>query len=598
MKRDTVATATLAERPPARLKNIHLVVLAVSLSLTFVVWNYATTLGNRQAANNFDRAADQILELTTERMKRYEDGLWAGVGALNINRGQIGMDDWRIFAQTLHIDTKYPGINGIGVIYNVPRSDLDSFVERQRAQRPDFTVKPDHDRDISLPITYIEPEDPNRQAIGLDVAFEENRYTSLIAARDTGVAQITGPITLVQDSEASSGFLFYAPVYRNGPQTDITARQETFVGVVYAPFMVQKLMAGVLDREKRHTLIEIADGNQIIYDEFHPGDPDFDLEPLFIRKVDLDMFGRVWSVTLRSDAGFRATNAHLQPTIILICGLTIDLLLLILFTWMARSSRNIVRYADNVTRELKREKADLIESNAALEQFSYVASHDLKTPIRSMRDTIDYLKEDLEEMHPQLLEDARINPSFTTLRQLLDRMEALVKGVLECAQIPKKSAPSSHLDPREAILAIGASLNLSGATLKFAGSFPDLIISSTLFSQIFSNLISNAVHHHARPKDLQITVTGQCHGADFELCVADNGPGIESRFHERIFEIFQTLETSQSPNSTGIGLAIVRKAAHAVGGNVSVVSDVGAGTAFHVHLPGVVVTSGQNMAAE
>lgn len=598
MHRNADQIQSPAGLPPARLKHAHYLVLAFSLILTFGVWNYSTTLGEQKARANFDRAAHQILELTTERMQRYEDGLWAGVGALNISGGHTTVADWRTFARTLEIDVKYPGINGIGVIFSIPKTEVREFTLRQHIDRPDFYIHPPHDRELSLPITFIEPEEPNRKAIGLDVAFEFNRFNGLMAARDSGEATITGPIALVQDEGSAPGFLFYAPIYKKGAKSSLSDRRDSFVGVVYAPFVVKNLMAGVLDRSKRSVWVTISDGSEVIYDEHEESDPSIDSYPMFSRTVDLKMYGRNWTMTLSTDAAFRGANEQIQPRIILICGLTIDALLLLLFSSMARTNRRVFDYANKVTKDLRREKKDLLESNAALEQFSYVASHDLKTPIRSMRDTIDYLKEDLQEVHPQTLSDKRIGPYFTTLSQLLDRMEALVKGVLECAQIPQKVENLSPLDPREAILEIARSIPLESDQLTLEGCFPPVLIPPKIFYQMFRNLLENAAFHFTGHEALRIIVTSRMVGFDLELTISDNGPGIEPRYHERIFEMFQSLNTSALANSTGIGLTIVRKAAHAVGGTVSIVSENGKGASFIVRLPNVLARSSSQIAAE
>ena len=283
---------------------------------------------------------------------------------------------------------------------------------------------------------------------------------------------------------------------------------------------------------------------------------------------------------------------------ILACGLTIDTLLLILFGSMARSNRRVFSFADQVTEQLRREKRDLITTNAALEQFSYVASHDLKTPIRSMRDATDYLIEDIEEIYPETIRDKRVFEQFVTLKYLINRMDALVKGVLECAQISRDDRNVPAYGSREGIVAIAEEMRLSSAQLTLVGDFPDLSISSTLFSQIFRNLLSNAVNHHDDPGMLQITVTGRVIGEDAEFGIADNGPGIDAKYHEKIFEMFQSLDPEKSPDLTGIGLAIVRKATEVFGGGVIVRSAVGRGTTFVKLLPRTVRASVSDIAAE
>ena len=570
------------------LTNAHYAVVAGSFVLTIVVWLYASSQAQLQAQAKFDRQSDQILELTIERMQKYEDGLWAGVAVVYVNGGQVALGDWRSFALTLQIDVKYPGINGIGVIQKVPKSQLSDHVQQQRSERPFYDIKPQLGSDVAYPITFIEPEDVNVQAVGLDVAFEAQRFAGLMAARDSGEARITGPITLVQDERSTPGFLFFAPFYEGGFQSSQSARQSTFAGAVYAPFVVEKLMEGVLDREKRGIWIKISDGSDVIYDEHVDNAVGADPTPMFKRHVVIPMFGRSWTVDLRTTLDFRAQNSKSQPRLILICGIMIDLLLLFLFSSMARSNRRIYSYADQVTQALQREKRELVATNEALEQFSYVAAHDLRTPLRGMRDLTDYLFEGIQESHPGILENGETRSQFDSLQSLIDRMDSLVTGVLECAQLTSKPMPLAEFNSGDVIAHIAKDIGLSFDRLTFEGEFPDVVFSPTLFNQIFHNLLSNALGHCDTPAALRVTVRCVCRGHDAVFTVTDNGPGIDPQHHDRIFEMFQSLNPEKSPLSTGVGLAIVQKAVKMANGEISVSSSLGNGAAFSVTFPEIV----------
>ena len=109
----------------------------------------------------------------------------------------------------------------------------------------------------------------------------------------------------------------------------------------------------------------------------------------------------------------------------------------------------------------------------------------------------------------------------------------------------------------------------------------------TRLKQVFQNLISNAVKFMDKPRGL-VTISWEAleeEGALWRFCVADNGPGIEARHHERIFEIFQTLSPRDDPESTGIGLTVVKKIIELAGGRIWVESEMGKGTRFMFTLP-------------
>ena len=261
---DSLAQERAAIVRSGRLHWFHWAVVLLSLGLTALAWHLSREQVDQKAADRFDQAADQVLELVAERMRKYEVGLWAGVAAIQTHGGDIDRKSWKTFADSLRIDVEYPGINGIGVIYNVLPAMLDSYLDDQRRLLPDYRIHPSHDQIDFLPITYIEPEGKNTAAIGLDIAHETNRYSAALTARDRGTAQITSPIVLVQDAEKAPGFLFYAPFYAGGDPGSLDQRRARFAGLVYAPFVFHKLIEGLLDKDKRQIRIKVRDETDVL----------------------------------------------------------------------------------------------------------------------------------------------------------------------------------------------------------------------------------------------------------------------------------------------------------------------------------------------
>ena len=375
---DQLETERMAIERAGRLHWLHWFVVLLSLVLTFGAWQFAKDQIEEKASEHFNRASGQVIELVSERMQKYEDALWSGVAAVQAHGGDIPYEDWRIFAESIRIDLKYPGINGIGVIHHVRPEELQIYLDDQRRARPDYRIHPDHSRKEYLPITYIEPANENAPAIGLDMAHEANRYDTALKARDSGTAQITGPIVLVQDEGQTPGFLFYAPFYKKGTYESLEDRREHFAGMVYAPFVFHKLMEGVLRKETRHVRIRVKDGEEILYDERPETEEARAPDPLFSTTAHLDLYGRGWSFDIWATPAFHKSVSNDQPLVILAGGILIDALLLTLFVMLSRANRRAVRFTDRMTRDL-REKAEALErSNVELEKFAYVASHDLK----------------------------------------------------------------------------------------------------------------------------------------------------------------------------------------------------------------------------
>lgn len=329
----------------------HWLIVGASLILTLSAWYFVQAQGDERVSNQFNRESDQVVELISERMRKYEDALWGGVAAIHARGDRINYQEWKRFSKTLQIEKKYPGINGIGVIHHVLPEEVAAHLAGHRASRPGFRIHPRHNRNELFPITFIEPVNINSAAVGLDIAHETNRYTAAKKAQDTGKAQITGPIILVQDKERTPGFLFYAPYYEGGVYNTTKERRKHFIGMVYAPFIFKKLMEGTLEKEKRRVGIRIMDGGDVLYDENRASEQDFDSDPLFRKTAEVQMFGRTWNFEILSTLSFRQTTGDNKPWMILVGGIVIDSLLFGLFIFLARSNRRAIQFADKMSRE-------------------------------------------------------------------------------------------------------------------------------------------------------------------------------------------------------------------------------------------------------
>ena len=567
-----------------RLRWFHWLVVALSLLLTFGAWYITRQQVDEKVHRLFEREAAQAIELVSERMELYENALWAGIGAIHAQGGRIDYENWRAFADTLSIDRKFPGINGIGVIHRVRPAELPSYLEEQRRARPDYDIHPQHGENEYLPITYVEPVATNRAAVGLDMAHEANRYGAAKKARDTGTSQITGPIVLVQDAEKTPGFLFYAPFYHDEMSTDLATRRKHFAGMVYAPFVVKKLMQGTLEKSRRHVAISIRDGSEVLYDEHVAEELDFDPAPLFKKALSVALYGRVWNFDIWSTQSFRAGATSSQPTTILIGGIFIDALLLALFVLLSRANRHALRYAD----ELRRNTVNLERSNADLEQFAYVASHDLQEPLRMVGNFTQLLQ---RRYHGQLDEKADQYIDFAV--EGVTRMQRLLNELLQYSRLGSADAPlvqMSSADALEGALAnLKSTIDESEVSLEVE-PLPRVMGDNGQLTRVFQNLLGNAIKFRADDRGAQIRVKVQDRHSEWRFSIMDNGIGIEPQYYERVFTMFQRLHSGDEYSGTGVGLAICKKIILRHGGQIWAESEPGVGTTMHFTLPKPKVT--------
>jgi PAS domain S-box-containing protein len=206
----------------------------------------------------------------------------------------------------------------------------------------------------------------------------------------------------------------------------------------------------------------------------------------------------------------------------------------------------------------------LQERNQELDRFVSIAAHDLKAPLRAIANLSEWIEEDLQAQIPGE------NPQLRLLRQRVKRMDALIDGLLRYSRDGKAELATETVDVAEILAETIDSLSPpDGFEIRIVNSMPILQTKQLLLSQVFANLISNAIKHHNCPSGL-IEITVEDLGDRHQFSIADDGSGIpQGESRTRIFEIFQTLNpTTDSTENTGIGLALVKKIVEGEGGKI------------------------------
>ncbi|KGP63361.1 histidine kinase [Legionella norrlandica] len=225
--------------------------------------------------------------------------------------------------------------------------------------------------------------------------------------------------------------------------------------------------------------------------------------------------------------------------------------------------------------EIKKYEEKLIKSNQELEEFAYITSHDLKAPLRAIVQLATWIEEDCGDKL-----DAVSRKNLALLRDRAYRMKGMIEALLQYARVDRLNVGFEWVDTKELLREIVDILNHDKKfIIVIHEPMPSLFTTKILLNQVFSNLISNSMKHHHRKKGT-IEIGTQDKGAFYEFYVADDGPGIESEYFEKIFKIFQTLQSKDELESTGIGLSIVKKIVESQGGDVYVQSELGKGAKF------------------
>lgn len=265
---------------------------------------------------------------------------------------------------------------------------------------------------------------------------------------------------------------------------------------------------------------------------------------------------------------------------------SIGVLALFVLLWLAygryKAETKAKYLVEQKNMEIEVQNQKLAESNSDLEQFAYVASHDLKEPLRM----INSYSNILNKRYQNSIDEAG-NEFLYFISDAAKRMDKLLDGLLEYSRVNRK-----NLDPKQLSLAeivktvtntLQARIQETNAKI-YIGSLPSVNANYTQMIQVFQNLIGNALKFN-RTDFVEVIVDSYIENGDYVFMVKDNGIGIDEENIDRIFLVFQRLHTHQEYEGTGIGLSITKKIVERYGGKIWVESTLGKGSTFFFTLP-------------
>ncbi len=234
--------------------------------------------------------------------------------------------------------------------------------------------------------------------------------------------------------------------------------------------------------------------------------------------------------------------------------------------------------------ERKSVEEALARSNHDLEQFAYVASHDLREPLRMVSAYVGLLD---RRYGPQLDADAR--QFITFAKDGAERLDRLILDLLEYSRLTRGDKPFATLDlagpMQTALHNLRLAIGEAGATIDIGEPLPRVAGDPGLLARLFQNLIGNALKYRAADRPPHVTVAAVREGGQWRISVADNGIGIEPAYYERVFQLFQRLHGRGAYPGTGIGLAVCKRIVERHHGHIWVESQPDQGCTFHFTLP-------------
>ena len=586
------------------------------LGFGLVVWLFSYVSQREQARvlADFENSVAEFRQGLGRDSKNYLDALYSVQSFYN-SAARIEREGFSTFASRLQ--ERLPGLRALSWNPRVVAADRVAFeAAESNAGRPGYSIleksadgslKPASARAEYIPVQFIVPALGNAQALGYDVASEAVRGAALRQAVEAENAAATAPIQLVQGSGDAPGVLVFIPVYLPGTlHGSVEQRRHNLRGCAVAVFEVEKMLAAALTNLKSQgieiRLFDHTDSNpQPLWQSAPPPD---NLRGGLADRFALEIASRTWEAELWVPAAYLLAHRSWQTWTLLATGMLFTSLLgMFLLVVIGRSAviedqvtertsellRANKKLFDETLRserleaEARRQNLELEASNQDLEQFAYIASHDLQAPLRSTSGFAEIIERRLADRL-----DAETRQFLGLIRDSCQRMQGLIEGLLSLSLLSRERPELATVAVKQsvdhALAALDKDLKSCGAQVQH-GDFPVVKGDGRLLTQLFQNLIGNAIKFQPKGRQPKVAIGTEAHPGEWLFSVHDNGIGILSDDVGQLFLTFKRLHRSEDYAGHGIGLALCKKIVRLHQGRIWVESTVGQGTTVYFTLP-------------
>ena len=437
-------------------------------------------------------------------------------------------------------------------------------------------------RETYFPVFYVNPYIGNETAPGFDIASDDARRQSLMKSAEEALPFVTAGVRAVQSDIIGRNFLVFLPQYENVNRM-IVDGQNNLRGFVLGVFSLSDIFnTHVIDEFSpvgiEITLMDVTPN--AIHDpvlHVHSADLGGEVdESLYYEKKLPDVWGRQWSMVARPTTNYVSEESTLTSVVVFWGGVILTLILSMYIMEISRQAKIIQQTVVNRTKELSHLTDELSRSNRDLEQFAYVASHDLQEPLRMVASFTQLLE---KQYGNQLDEKAKGYIDYAVDGS--KRMQRLIDDLLQFSRVGRNEMRLSKVDLNDVFDNICSNLVLlikrTHAKINYQ-SLPVLQADESQMVLLFQNFITNAIKFTKGNPVVSITAEERDDG--WKFTVQDNGIGIDKKYFDKVFVIFQRLHTREEFEGTGVGLAICKRIVGNYGGNLEVESEVGKGTSF------------------
>lgn len=570
-------------------------VILTGIIATLFLSYYIYSTDKHENRLRFEYETRDIIKRLQFQMLRYEDVL-VQTRAFLLSSENVTKLEFNRYFEKLALLKKYPGIRGLGLTLRIPSSELKNHLAKMRATMPGYKIWPDYKRDEYFSLIYLNPlDEDNMKAIGYDMFTDPVRKETMLKAWYTGEPQLSRRLVLVQErgKQEQPGLNFYIPIYKDGASTNtLDQRKEALIGFIYSPFRAYELFNSILFQIKPGIEVEIYDDHKIshesaLYD--HDGQASFtkgrsSSQMESVKR--LSLYGQDFTIKFITTSQFKMKSIYLAPFFVFVTGTLITLLISYIFTIMKRQAR-----------ESQESEMALGEALQSRDEFISIASHELKTPLTSIKLQTQMMKRSFHKCEDEQLIHKKVGTFLEKTETQTLRLERLIDDMLDISRIRsgKLTIEKEELNLNQLIQDVVSHMkeqfkNIPGGTPKlFLAKNTHGIWDKMRIEQVITNLLTNAIKY-GDSKDIEISTEATETHVSFS--VKDYGIGISLEYQEKIFNRFERAGISATEISgLGIGLYITQQIVKSHGGTIHVRSLPQSGSTFTVTLPKTSVDS-------
>lgn len=568
-------------------------VLLMGAILTVIVLDTVHRHGQQSRTSEFERRADEVVTQISTLLED-QQYLLMGMRSLYEGAGYVGRREFRGYLESIDMANSFPGVHAVTWIPRVPHHMVHEFTRSVRDDRtvvaegyPDFELKPDKYAAEHHVVTYLYPMQSNRWIFGFDLSASAERLLTLEHARDTGELTATPPLERDMGSYVLRGFLMMLPVYGDSKPENLAQRRQHYRGMLSGIFRTDGLFAQFeLDQFSAMSIRDVTHAQDpketlSIKPFYRMGDVSSDAATLS-RHI---MIGdRDWQLSFSLDSNAYARLA--SPALFWMAALiavVVSILCTLGAVRMACSRNEALRRSATLSSDLQLVNSKLQRASSDLRQFAYVTSQDMQTPVR----TID--------LSITLLEDALTSRMTPPVRENLNhlqgssvRLHKLADDLLDFAKVDRETRQMKNVDLNQAMGCVQEQLKPlisdAGACITI-GKLPTIHGDNDQLEKLLKNLLSNAIKYRSTERTLVVGVDASLVDDCWQIRFADNGIGIDARFHEKVFEPFHRLHRHDDIVGTGLGLRICKQIVECHEGQIYIDASSEAGSTFVVSLP-------------